>query len=139
MDERLYRCLACETHPVYEGRVAINAHLRSEHADELERRHCDELVEQLRLPEPETRRGPFACLFCHLRGYPSEAGVKNHLKSGHDIEDGEYETHYLTTAELEYRERHAWELTAGRPEVSRFTRTLASIETVADFLVECRA
>lgn len=141
----MYRCLLCDGNLYFDSKLRAAMHVRECHADELEHRHVDEFIVGYKRPaesapeqsEPE-HCAPYQCRYCDQRDIYSAETAKTHISNVHAlvVSDVVYGRDFIShlDAELEHQQR----ILEAEPHVQRFALTLQSVNTVADFLTECR-
>lgn len=143
MDERRI-CLACSDRPGFDSKIAAYAHARETHSALLEDCHVDELFE-IHTEDPEWAGadsdravGPYHCCAegCDQTRMQSWT-METHVHEQHGIVNPRRPEHYCTEGDLlrrEVEQKQEWDR-AG----DRFALALVSVDTVGDFLTECRA
>lgn len=150
-EHRFYTCLACADRPVFHGKIGAAMHLRAAHADLLERHHAEELLQQGPEVEADVPPPPYICI-CHdsageVCGQKRDSldAIESHIQVQHSSSGSPtHDEHFVSVGQfspdgLSYH-RSVRPLTPSQLDaVERFARAAATINTVADFLTECRA
>lgn len=146
-ETRTYTCLACEERPVFHGKIGAAMHLRSAHSSLLEHHHPDELLAEGPEYEGPQREGPFICI--RAMGSAGECGQKrdteeamrSHVSAMHGIPEPEYGDQYVTVAQYagDYASATHPLTPSQLATAEAFGQVMKSVDTVGDFLTECRA
>jgi hypothetical protein len=143
---RLYRCLACDDRPVMEGKVSAHLHVNEHHRGLLDSRHVDEFLEGLPgteadvVPKLDGPHPPFRCRYCDsVESAIQESTILHHLSYTHEISKGSarYGVDYVSHDDYQDELREA--ALQRERELDAAVLALRSIDTVGDFLTECRS